>query len=456
MPETILLVEDKQVLREMVSTALGKAGYSVEEAPDGSTALARIRARRFPVILTDLRLPGPSGLDLLRAAKELDDSVAVIVMTAFGSIDDAVRAMKDGARDFIQKPFELPHLLMLVERAVQDQELRRQSLLWRGEWETRHGLPLILGEDDSIKEVERAVSRVAPTASTVLLEGESGTGKELLARAIHAMSPRRELPFVTINCAAIPEHLLENELFGHEKGAFTGAGARKIGKVELANRGTLFLDEISEVPLPAQAKLLRLIEEKTFERIGGTQTISVDLRIVAATNRRLQEAVEQKLFRDDLYYRLAAFPIHPPPLRERGRDVLLLANHFLEKFAHEFSKGPLEFSPSCEQMLLSYSWPGNVRELSNALERAVILAESPVLGPADVMLGSRPGAAAPPEGFDLSGSLDDVTERAVQAAQRAKITQALEESRGNRTLAAEKLNISTKTLLAKMRALGLA
>jgi DNA-binding NtrC family response regulator len=456
MPETILLVEDKQVLREMVSTALRKAGYGVEEAPDGAAALARIRARRFPVILTDLRLPGPSGLDLLRAAKELDDSVAVIVMTAYGSIDDAVKAMKNGARDFIQKPFELPHLLMLVERAVQDQELRRESLLWREEGDSRYGLPLILGEDDSIKEVERAVARVAPTAATVLLEGESGTGKELLARALHAMSPRRDLPFVTINCAAIPEHLLENELFGHEKGAFTGAGSRTVGKVELANGGTLFLDEISEVPLPAQSKLLRLIEEKSFERIGGTQTISVDVRIVAATNRRLLEAVEKKLFRDDLYYRLAAFPIHPPPLRERGRDVLLLARHFLEKYAREFSKGRLEFSPQCQQMLLAYSWPGNVRELSNALERAVILAETTVLGPADVVPAARPGAATPPEGFDLSGSLDEVSERALHAAQRAKIAQALEESRGNRTLAAEKLNVSTKTLLAKMRALGLS
>ncbi len=455
MPETILLVEDKQVLREMVSTALAKAGYAVEEAPDGATALARIHARRFPVIVTDLRLPGPSGLELLRAARELDETAEVIVMTAYGSIDEAVEAMKDGARDFIQKPFEVPHLLMLVERAVKDQELRRRSLLWREEWETRYGMPVILGEDDSNKKVEQAVARVAPTAATVLLEGESGTGKELLARALHAMSPRREQPFVTINCAAIPEHLLENELFGHEKGAFTGAGSRKIGKVELANAGTLFLDEISEVPLPAQSKLLRLIEEKSFERIGGTQTISVDVRIVAATNRRLQEAVDCKQFRDDLYYRLAAFPVHPPPLRERGHDVLLLAEHFLEKYAREFGKGRLTLSPECRQRLLAYSWPGNVRELSNALERAVILAEGQVVEAQDVMLGVRAAAERPPEGFDLSGSLAEVTSRAVQAAERAKIAQALEESHGNRTLAAEKLNISSKTLLAKIRALGL-
>ena len=457
MSDPILLVEDKDVLREMVSTALKKAGHTVEEAPDGKTALAKIRARRFPVIVTDLKLPGPSGLELLRAAKELDESVAVIVMTAYGSIDDAVLAMKEGALDFIQKPFEIPHLLLLVERALKDQELRRENLLWREEVGSRHGFPAIIGEDDSLNEVEQAIRRVAPTAATVLLEGESGTGKELFARVLHGLSPRRELPFVTINCAAIPEHLVENELFGHEKGAFTGAGTRKVGKVELANRGTLFLDEIAELPPPAQSKLLRLIEEKTFERIGGTQSITVDIRIVAATNRKLREAVTKKLFRDDLYFRLAAFPIQIPPLRERGHDVLLLAKYFLEKFAREFSKPRLELSDACQQLLLSYPWPGNVRELSNALERAVILADTSRIGPEDLALGFLASSdhAAPPDGFDLSGSLFEVTERALRALERAKIAQALEESRGNRTLAAEKLNISTKTLLAKMRAHGL-
>jgi DNA-binding NtrC family response regulator len=457
MSEIILLVEDKDALREMVATALRKAGYTVEEAPDGQSALQKIRARRFPLILTDLKLPGPSGLEILRAAKELDDSVAVIVMTAYGSVDDAVTAMKEGALDFIQKPFELPHLLLLVERAVKEQEWRRENLLWREEVSTRYGFPGIIGEDDALREVEQAVRRVAPTGATVLLEGESGTGKELFAHVIHDLSARRELPFVTINCAAIPEHLVENELFGHEKGAFTGAGTRKIGRAELANRGTLFLDEIGDLPPPAQSKLLRLIEEKTFERVGGMQLISVDVRIVAATNRKLQEAVAKKLFRDDLYFRLAAFPVQIPPLRERGRDVLALARYFVEKFAREFSKPSLELSPACQQLLLSYSWPGNVRELSNAVERAVILAESDTLGADDLVLGFLPSksGAAPPAGFDLEGTLFEVTERAVSAVERAKISKALEESRGNRTLAAEKLKVSTKTLLAKMRAHGL-
>lgn len=457
MPETILLVEDKAPLREMVRAALVKAAYAVEEAADGSTALQKIRARRFPLILTDLKLPGPSGLDILRAAKELDESVAVIVMTAYGSVDDAVEAMKEGALDFIQKPFELPHLMLLIERALRDQDLHRQNLLWREEVVSRYGLPTILGEAESLKAVERAVQRVAPTPTTVLLEGESGTGKELFARGLHCLSPRSNQPFVTINCAAIPETLVENELFGHEKGAFTGAGERKVGKVELAHRGTLFLDEISDLPLPVQAKLLRLIEEKTFERVGGTQTITVDVRIVAATNRRLQQAVERNLFREDLYFRLAAFPIEIPPLRERGRDVLLLAHHFLEKFSREFSKPAPELSPACRELLMSYPWPGNIRELSNALERAVLLADSNVIGPNDLALGFlRPTTpATPPDGFDLSGTLFQATERAVRAVEQAKVTRALEEARGNRTLAAEKLGISAKTLLAKIRALAL-
>jgi DNA-binding NtrC family response regulator len=457
MAETILLVEDKDVLREMVRTALVKAGYLVEEAPDGKAALDKIRARRFPLIITDLKLPGPSGLELLRAAKELDESAAVILMTAYGTVDDAVRALKEGALDFIQKPFEVPHLLMLVERALGEQELRRVHTLWRDEMESLYGLPAIVGEDASLQAVEQAIQRVAPTDATVLLEGESGTGKELFARAIHVLSPRRDRPFVTVNCAALPETLIENELFGHEKGAFTGAGARKAGKVEFANHGTLFLDEIGELPLPTQAKLLRLIEEKVFERLGGTQTISVDARIVAATNAHLREAVERGRFRSDLFFRLAAFPVSIPPLCERGQDILRLADYFLRKHAREFRKANLEFSPDARARMLSYAWPGNVRELANAIERAVILADRSVIGPEDLALGFAARAfRAPGENqLDLSGTLKEATERAVKAVGRAKITRALEEAGGNRALAAEKLGISTKALSAKLRELDL-
>src|SRR6266567_1369932 len=453
MPETILLVEDKDVLREMVRTALVKAGHRVEEAHDGKIALEKIRARRFPLIITDLKLPGPSGLDLLRAAKELDESAAVILMTAYGTVDDAVRALKEGALDFIQKPFEVPHLLMLVERALGEQELRRVHTLWRDEMESSYGLPAIVGEDATLKAVEQAIQRVAPTDATVLLEGESGTGKELFARAIHVLSLRRDRPFVTVNCAALPDTLIENELFGHEKGAFTGAGARKAGKVEFANHGTLFLDEIGELPLSTQAKLLRLIEEKVFERLGGTQTISVDARIVAATNARLREAVEGGRFRSDLFFRLAAFPVSIPPLRERGEDILRLADYFLCEHGREFRKANLQFSPEARTRLFSYAWPGNVRELANAIERAVILADHSVIGPEDLALGFAGSAVtAPAENkFDLSGTLAEATERALKAVERAKISSALEEAGGDRALAAEKLGVSTRTLLGKLR-----
>jgi DNA-binding NtrC family response regulator len=457
MPETILLVEDKDVLREMVRTALVKAGYAVEEAPDGKTALEKIRGRRFPLIITDLKLPGPSGLELLRAAKELDDSAAVIIMTAYGTVDDAVRALKEGALDFIQKPFEVPHLLMLAERALGEQELRRAQTLWRDEMESLYGLPAIVGEDAALKAVEQAIQRVAATDATVLLEGESGTGKELFARAIHILSPRRDRPFVTVNCAALPETLIENELFGHERGAFTGAGARKAGKVEFANHGTLFLDEIGELPLPTQAKVLRLIEEKVFERLGGTQTISVDARMVAATNARLREAVEGGRFRSDLFFRLAAFPVNIPPLRERGEDILRLADYFLRRHAREFRKANLEFSPSARERMLSYAWPGNVRELANAIERAVILADHSVIGPEELALGFAAAAtsAFPQNDLDLSGTLSEATDRALRAVERAKIAGALKEAGGDHGIAAEKLGISAKTLTAKLCELGL-
>src|SRR5207244_2638823 len=295
----------------------------------------------------------------------------------------------------------------------------------------------------------QAIQRVAPTDATVLLEGESGTGKELFARAIHVLSLRRDRPFVTVNCAALPDTLIENELFGHEKGAFTGAGARKAGKVEFANHGTLFLDEIGELPLSTQAKLLRLIEEKVFERLGGTQTISVDARIVAATKARLREAVEGGRFRSDLFFRLAAFPVGIPPLRERGEDIFRLADYFLREHGREFRKANLQFSPAARARLSSYAWPGNVRELANAIERAVILADHSVIGPEDLALGFAGSAVSAPaeSGPDLSGTLAQATERALKAVERANIPSALEEAGGDRALAAEKLGISTRTLL---------
>jgi DNA-binding NtrC family response regulator len=459
--EPLLLVEDKNELRAMLRKALERAGYKVDEAPDGTAAIQKVRARRYLLVVTDLKMPGASGIDVLRATKHADATIPVILLTAFGSVEEAVTAMKEGAFDFLQKPVDLDHLKLLVQRAARQQELLRENLLLREEYSARYGFPRIVGEHSSIREVSQQIQRIAATDSTVLLLGESGTGKELFARAIHHLSPRREQPFVTLNCAAIPEGLVENELFGHERGAFTGAGARKVGKMDLAHRGTLFLDEIGELPLAIQAKLLRVLEERRFERVGGTQSIEVDVRIVVATNRDLQELMQVKLFREDLYFRISGVPMTIPPLRERGNDTVLLAQYFLEKFSREFAKPGLELSDDARQRLLEYRWPGNVRELQNTMERAAILADGVSIRADALQLPSAnpdrdslPGGMLP-ENFNWKGSLEEVTERAVNHVERVLLENTLKECQWNKTRAAEKLGVSSKTLLAKIRAVGL-
>jgi DNA-binding NtrC family response regulator len=459
--EPVLLVEDKAELRAMLRKALERNGYTVEEAPDGNSAIDKIRSRRYQLILSDLKLPGNSGLDVLRESRRVEPTLPVILMTAYGSVQEAVTAMKDGAFDFIQKPVDLDHLKLLLERAARQQELLRENLLLREEYALRYGFPRIVGEHPSMKDASQMTQRVAATDSTVLLLGESGTGKELFARAVHHLSPRADHPFVALNCAAIPEGLVENELFGHERGAYTGAGARKIGKLELAHRGTLFLDEIGELPLAIQSKLLRVLEEKRFERVGGTQEIEVNVRILTATNKDLHAAVADKTFREDLYFRISAVPITIPPLRDRGDDVFLLAEHFLERFRREFRKPALKFKEETRARLATYAWPGNVRELQNAIERAAILADSPEIDASDLQLpGAKPSAEQLPEGmldenFLWEGPLEDVSQRAVAHVERFKIQNALRESKWNKTRAAEKLGVSYKTLLHKIRALGL-
>jgi DNA-binding NtrC family response regulator len=459
--EPLLLVEDKTELRAMLRKALEHAGYAVDDAADGSAAVNKIRGQRYLAVLTDLKLPGCSGLDVLRESKQADPTIPVILITAFGSVEEAVTAMKEGAFDFIQKPVDLDHLKLLVERAAQQQELLRENLLLREEYVARYGFPRIVGEHRSMKEITQQVQRVAATDSTVLLLGESGTGKELFARAIHHLSPRRNHPFVALNCAAIPEGLVENELFGHERGAYTGAGTRKIGKIELAHRGTIFLDEIADLPLSIQSKLLRGLEERRFERVGGTQPIDVDVRILAATNKDLRAAVGEKAFREDLYFRISAVPLTIPPLRERGDDVLLLAEHFLEKYRREFRKPALQLSEDARTRLVTYPWPGNVRELQNTIERAVILSDAQAIDAQALQLPTpRPGAGQIPpgmldEGFRWEGTLREVSGRAVEHVERFKIETALRESKWNKTRAAEKLGVSYKTLLNKIRSLGL-
>ena len=459
--EAILLVEDKPELRAMLRKALEKAGYTVDEAPDGTSAIDKVRNKRYLTVLTDLKLPGASGLDVLREARRADAMMPVILITAYGSVEDAVTAMKDGAFDFIQKPVDLEHLKLLIARAAHQQELLRENLLLREEYAERYGFPRIVGEHPSMQAPSQMVQRVAPTDSTVLLLGESGTGKELFARALHHLSRRKDCAFVALNCAAIPEGLVENELFGHERGAYTGAGARKIGKLELAHRGTIFLDEIGELPLAIQSKLLRVLEERRFERVGGTQAIDVDVRILVATNKNLQEAVERKTFREDLYFRISSVPITIPPLRERGDDVILLAEHFLERYRREFKKPSLEFTDASRARLRGHQWSGNVRELQNSIERAAILADKNEISAEDLQLPlPRPAAKEMPDGmlddnFLWDGPLEEVAQRAVQHVERFKIEAALRESKWNKSRAAEQLGVSYKTLLHKIRALGL-
>jgi len=378
----------------MLCRALESEGHRVAEARDEPEAIEQLRALAPAVVLTDLRLPRGDGFGVLRAAKASDPELPVIVMTAYGSIQDAVLAMKQGALDFLAKPVDPEHLLLLVRRAVGQRRLVAEYLFLKQEAASRRGMPEIVGCAPALKQVSLAVQRAAGSDATVLLEGESGTGKELFAKAVHALSPRRDDPFVAINCAAIPEGLLETELFGHEKGSFTGATGRKLGKFEVANGGTIFLDEIGDLSLPLQAKVLRALEERAFERVGGTATVRVDVRVVAATNRNLRAAVAARRFREDLYFRLSVFPITVPPLRERAEDILLLARHFVERFCREMGKPVMALAESAADALRAYSWPGNVRELQNCIERAVILSDGDRLHAHHLHL---PGGPADPD-----------------------------------------------------------
>ncbi len=400
----VLLIEDKDSLREMLKRALEEGRFIVEEARDGIEAVHKIKNERFLLILSDLRIPHVDGLEILRVAKEVDSETPVIFMTAYGSIEIAVEAMKNGAYDFMPKPVDINYLLLLVNRIQSSQQLRNENMILKEEFSRILGFPRILGGDRSFQEITLALQKAAPTDATVLITGESGTGKELFARAIHQLSPRKDAPFVAVNCAAIPEPLLENELFGHEKGAFTGALNRKLGKFELAQGGTIFLDEIGEMPIPLQAKLLRVLQEKEFDRVGGTTPVQVDIRVLAATNRNLEQLVADKQFREDLFFRLSVFPIHIPPLRQRKKDIPLFAEHFIEQFCRELKRGKLKLSVAATRKLMEYSWPGNVRELQNCLERAAILADGNVVQEKDILTQSGASSGSIADYLNLEGA----------------------------------------------------
>src|SRR5688572_6640020 len=440
----------------MLRLALERQGHAVLEARDQPEAIRVLQQSQPAVVLSDLRLPAGDGFGVLRASKEIDTDVPVIVMTAYGSIEDAVAAMKEGAFDFLAKPVDPDHLLLLVSRALDQRRIVTENLLLKEELAVRRGAPQLIGDDAGLRKVFSALQRAATTDTTVLIEGESGTGKELFARSLHALSARTDAPFVAINCAAIPETLLETELFGHEKGAFTGAVARKPGKFEVAHRGTLFLDEIGELPLSLQAKILRALEEKRFERVGGTASVQVDVRLVAATNRGMKAAVAARRFREDLYFRLSVFPITVPPLRERPGDIPMLARYFVDRFCRDLKKKPLVLSPEAVEHLQSYRWPGNVRELQNCIERAVILADGDSILPRHLNLSFlQPAGPEPPPGpweqIDLTGTLNEVTRRVVAEAEKKKIELVLREADNNKGRAAELLGITYKVFMSKLK-----
>jgi DNA-binding NtrC family response regulator len=450
----LLIVEDKESLALMLKETVESEGLEADIVSNGSDAGRRIaEGRRYFAVLTDLRLPGADGIAVLRQVKESDPDCPVIVMTAFGTIENAVQAMKLGAYDFIQKPIDVDHLMLLLRRCQEHRELLYENLLLKDEFQRRHGIPAIVGESPNIVEVSRAIQKVAPTDSTVLIQGESGTGKELFARAIHQLSPRHDRPFVPINCAAIPDTLIENELFGHERGSFTGATARQLGKFELADTGTIFLDEIGELGPSVQSKVLRVLQERCFDRIGGTATVEVDVRVICATNRNLAEDVKAGRFREDLFFRVNVFPVTIPPLRARREDIDALADFFLQKLSRELNKSGLSISDQARARLREYQWPGNIRELANCIERAAILCNDSRIEAGDLHLAAGAEQSIG-DVFNLSGTLAEATDRATREVEKAKIAEALQRT-SSRNEAADLLAISPRTLAAKMKEYGL-
>ena len=446
----ILIVEDEAKMRRLLELNLGEDGFTTFSAGDAETGLELLSQHAIDLVVTDLKLPGMDGLEFLQAVKRQNAALPVVVMTAFGSVETAVEAMKAGASDYVLKPFSLAEMRLVIHKELDVRDLREENRSLREALGKRYVHPNVVARSPKMQEVLATVERVAPTNSTVLLGGESGVGKDLIARAIHEKSRRARGPFLKINSTAIPENLLESELFGYEKGAFTGAAASKPGKFELADKGTLFLDEIGDVPPATQVKLLRVLQEREFERLGGTRTIKVDVRLVAATNRDLRAALEQGTFREDLYYRLNVVPIDIAPLRERREDIPDLVNLFITRFAGDSGKGVEGITPEAMQILVNYHWPGNVRELQNIVERACALAKGSVLDVADIHLDTRPAKTANgatgflPDGMTLEQWEDEM------------VQEALRRANGNKSQAARLLGLSRNALRYRLTKIGIA
>ncbi len=469
MNKNVLIIEDEPIMRNILKNALIKAGFEATIAEDGIKGISAINEGEFDIIITDIVLPKGDGFKILKWAKEKRPETSVILITGHGKVKDAVEAMKLGASDYLTKPFSMEDLALRINKIVEFQELKRDYTRLQQECETIFGAERILGVSPKIIAIRELAKTVAGVDSTILIEGESGTGKEVVANAVHYSSPRRDKPFIKISCAAIPETLLESELFGYEKGAFTGALKRKPGRFELANHGTLFLDEIGDLSQALQVKLLRVLQEREFERIGGTETIKVDVRIICATNRDLEKEIKEGRFREDLYYRLKVIPIHLPPLRERKEDIPILINHFIKIYSKKMNKKITAFSDKAMKYLLDYDFPGNVRELENTIERTIALCPNQLIGKEYLPLlrdrrqgseervygqTSADNEPSPPFSKGLQKKEPDKLlplQDKMGEVEKNYIVSVLKKAKGNKTKAAKILNISRKNLWEKMR-----
>jgi len=447
MKKRVLVVEDEEKLRRVIELQLTSAGFDVDKAATAEEGIKVVD--RADLVLTDLRLPNMDGLQLLGLIRRQNSQVPVVVMTAYGSIETAVESMKAGATDFLLKPFSLDHLMQVVNKALEVRALRDENRQLKEELGRRYEYDNIIGRSEPMQEIFATVERVAPTRATVLLAGESGVGKDLIARAIHFRSPRRDRPLVKINCTAIPENLMESELFGYEKGAFTGAVSSKPGKFEQADTGTVFLDEIGDVPGPIQVKLLRILQEREFERLGSNVTRQTDVRVIAATNQDLRAALEQGTFREDLYYRLNVVPLNIPPLRERKQDIPFLANHFVRKLAPDSGSQVDSITPAAMEKLMGYHWPGNVRELENVIERSLVMCRGNQLDAGDIKLESAPRPRAQNEHHFLP---DGMT---LDQYEQELIREALRRADGNKSQAARLLGLTRNALRYRLTQMGL-
>lgn len=442
--QLILVIDDDALMREYVCESLERVGHVVEGVDTGADGVEAMQANHYDILIADLRMTLMDGLEVLKKARSISPDTQCIVMTAYGTIETAVDAIKDGAENYILKPFTPDELELAVARVIERSRVAEENTYLRGALNEGYDFHAMIGESDTMRRVYQQIQKIAASKSTLLIRGESGTGKELVARAIHYLGERKDEPFVKVNCAALSAGLLESELFGHERGAFTGAHARKVGRFELADSGTLLLDEVSEIGLELQPKLLRALQEREIDRVGGTHSISVDTRIIATSNRDLETAVEQGDFREDLFFRLNVIPITLPPLRERKADICTLAQHFLGRFAAENGKSDLAFDSQTECHIEDYAWPGNVRELQNAIERAVVLSDGPALTAADFPLNGALGNAEANGAAIRAGiSVADI--------EKALIFKTLEHCSNNRTRAAEMLDISVRTLRNKLK-----